>query len=197
MSLKDDILGVFTEDMTDEDFAKGIADAIGTFTGACSFVVAPTPLVGTDASPSGAFSGSATVSWQIDTSQIENSIKGACTESMTDADLAQAIADGLDAAAPQWSGSISGTTTVPGTPPTPTPSSDSISVTSTFTSATVNTGLVACFQAMGNMQQGGDEYMATQMAALITAYYTGSVNVLAGASHLSAVQGSITVMAGA
>lgn len=203
MSLKSDLYDVFTADgMTNDSFAEGIGDAIKSFVSECTLTVTPSTLTGTDTSPSGTFSGSASVSWKITGTKIANSIKAVMDDmndqEKGDTDLAQAIADGLDDDAPEWTCTISGNTTVPGSPPVTSPSSDNGSITSTFVSSAVKTGLVSCFNTMKDMtgeDDDGNDYFATQLASLIEAYYTGSTNDGAGATHLSGVQFVVVVTA--
>lgn len=195
MSLKSDLYDVFKNMQDDDDFAEGIGNAIKDYAEGLSFSTVPATLAGADTSPSGTFAdGSATISWTLTGSKITDKIKAVCTEDMTDDDLAGAIADGLDADAPVWSVTISGTTTLPNGATSP--SSDSGSVTSTFVSATVKSAMQSAFDTMyGMTDEGddGDDVFADELAKAVKNYYTGSVNNGMGASHLAGVQFVIQV----
>lgn len=200
MSLKSDLYDVFTADgMTNDDFADGIGDAIKSFVSSCSLTPS-SPVAGADTSPAGTFSGSATVSWQITGSKIASKIKSVMQDmndqKKGDDDLAQAICDGIEDDAVQWTASLSGTTTTTTTPPVQTPSSDQAVVNSVFVIAPVLSGLKSCFTTMKNMiNEGddGDDYFATQMASLVESYYKSSVNTGQGQTHLSACVFTVTV----
>lgn len=202
MGLKDDLYDVFTamnDSPSDDDFAQGIGDVIKTFVSGCTLQVVPPSLVGADTAPPGNFTGAATVSWQITGSKIADKIKAVLTEDMTDADLADAIADGLDDDAPQWTASLTGTTVTTTTPPVSAPASDQGSINSTFVSAPVSAGMKAAFATMEQMINEGDDgndFMATQLATLVSTYYASSVNVGQGQSHLSGVAFTVVVVPG-
>lgn len=203
MSLQSDIQAVFDAmaggAKGNDYFCEQLASIIAGFANSCTLTCLPATLSGSDASPSGTFSGSGTASWEVSGDEIESKLKAACSSMQSSGDddtLASAFADGLDADAPVFTISISGTTTVPGSPPVTTPSSDTGAATAVFNSSAVKTGLKTCFNNMKSMTSGGDNAFAASLATLIQAYYTSAVISFKGESHLSAVQGTITVTPG-
>lgn len=204
MSLQSDIQDVFDAmadgSKDDNYFCEQLASIISGFANGCTLTCMPATLSGADTSPAGTFTGAGTAQWQTQGSPIESALKDVCArmknQEADDSDLAQALADGLDGDAPTFTVTISGSTVVPGTPPVTMPSSDSGTVTAVFNSEAVKSGLSACFNSMKSMSSGGDAFFATTLATLITAYYTTATISFTGATHLSAVIGTITVTPG-
>lgn len=203
MSLQSDIQDVFDAmaggAKGNDYFCEQLASVIAGFANGCTLTCLPATLSGADASPSGTFSGSGTASWTVSGDEIEAKLKAACSSMQSSGDdntLASAFADGLDADAPVFTISIDGATTVPGSPPVSTPSSDSGVATAVFNSSAVETSLNTCFNNMKSMSSGGDNAFAAALATAIQTYYTTAVISFKGASHLSAVAGTITVTPG-
>ena len=102
-----------------------------------------------------------------------------------DAYLAAQLASGID------SMMIAGTvnTTVKGTvtPPSGTPFTMAGAAKGTFTGvmASLQSGFLAAFNAMATMTSGGDEYLAGQMATVITAYLKAGVITTQGQANLA------------
>jgi hypothetical protein len=102
-----------------------------------------------------------------------------------DAYLAAQLASGID------SMMIAGTvnTTVKGTvtPPSGTPFTTAGTAKGTFTGvmASLQSGFLAAFNAMATMTSGGDEYLAGQMATVITAYLKAGVIATQGQANLA------------
>lgn len=209
MSLKSDLYDVFIAmndpnnlggKTGDEYFRDEIDSIVKAFAEGLTLTVTPAVLTGTDTSPTGTFSGSATVSWQFAGGKLAAKLKEATDKgvNMKDSDLSQAFADGLDADPPTWTATLSGSTVTTTTPPATIPSTDSGTVTSTFQSAPVKTALDTAFASMKTMTSASDDpndTLATALATAITTYYTSSVNQGKGASHLAGVQFAVLVTA--
>ena len=208
MGLKDDIKSIFT-DMQDYDnlyidgtkvdgnkyMSEKLGDVIKSYVSDRTLTVSPSTLTGTDASPSGAFSGSASVSWSITGTTIANKIYAACTSSsMSDTYFAQQIGAALDADVPTWEASINGQTMPPSS--SPVPSTDAATITAVFVSAPVVSSLQAAFQSMSTMFHEGDDpddVFATALANAIETYYTSAQISGKGATHLSGVTFTVSV----
>lgn len=153
------------------------------------------PVTGTDAGPSGAFTGEATVSWEITGTTIADKIYAACTSSSMNNDyFAEQIGAALDADAPTWTASLAGMTTPPGS--SPTASQDSATITAVYQSAPVVADLKTAFASMVSMYNPGDdpnEVFASTLASAIETYYTTAVISGKGATHLSGCVFTVTV----
>lgn len=207
MSLKSDLYDVFIA-MNDPDnlggktgdeyFRDEIDSIVKAFAEGLTLTVTPTVLTGADTSPTGTFTGSATVSWKFAGGKLASKLKEATDKGadMKDSDLSQAFADGLDADPPTWTATLSGSTVTTTIPPATVPSTDSGTITSTFVSAPVKTMLDTAFATMKSMTSASDDpndVFATALASAITTYYTTSVNQGKGASHLAGVQFAVLV----
>lgn len=210
MSLKSDIYQVF-QDMKDgskkdDYFCKQLDDIIIGYASDLSFTAIPTPAIGTDTSPTGAFTSTQIdISWKFAGGKIKKALED-CIKKMKpddegnmeagDDDLAQAFAKGLDDDPPEWTVNIQGDTVTTTTPPQTVSSSDEGVVTSVFVSAPVATKLKSTFATMKTMTEegdDGDDTFATDLAAAVKTYYTSSANQCMGKQHLQGVQFVIKV----
>lgn len=188
MSLQSDLQDLF-EGMQDggksnDDFCEGIGSAIADYVKGLQFTAAE--VAGTDSINQGTFAGSASGKLNITSSDISDVLKECCTEMWdnrkdTEYDgssaLAQAFADALDNASSNisWDVDITGSTTVPGSPPVViSPVDDSGIVTAVFDSTSIPSSLSEVFTTMYKMTSGGDAYFAKQLAPLIQSYFTSA-----------------------
>ncbi len=186
-TLKNDLLSVF-RNMTDGDdryFAREVSSKIADYAESGSVI---TTDVGTISA--GAFTGAGNGSITVDSSICENIVYAACQAmaSMSaggDAYLAAQLALGIDSM--MLAGEVKTTVTGTVTPPSGTPFPMSGSAKGTFTgvSATLQSGFLAAFTSMASMTSGGDEYLAGQMATVITAYLTAGIIATQGQAALS------------
>ena len=198
MSLKQDFITLFDNmrehpvQYNDEQFYTSISNTIRDYV-ATLHVTAT--VSGSDAGPSGTFTGSvSSSSLSISGSTIKAKLKAACDRgtSMTDADLAKAFADGMDQDTVSFSITIQGTTV---TSDGPKPSSDSGSVTVIFNKSLVQSDLLQTFNDMKrDPTQYTDTSFAETLADAITTFYTQPTScVVSGATHLSGSSGSGTI----
>lgn len=188
MSLQSDLQDLF-ESMQDgsksnDDFCKGIGDSISDYVEGLQFTAVS--VAGTDSINQGTFTGAASGSLSITSSDISDILKECCTEMWDNRNdtkydgnsaLAQAFADALDNASSNisWDVDIKGSTTVPGSPPVViSPVEDSGIVTAVFDSTSILNSLSKVFTTMYKMTSGGDAYFAKQLALLIQSYFTGA-----------------------
>lgn len=204
MSLKDDLYNIMKQ-MKDNPqsadnniFAQQVDAKIKEFANSRTLTVVPATLAGADTSPTGTFSGAATVKWSFAGGKVAKAITDIIQDmnegKKSDDDLAEAFGNGLDNDKPSWTVTLSGTTTLPNGATTP--STDSGTVTSTFQKNLVITALKQSFAIMKNMiQEGqdGDSIFADALASSVTSYYSSSINSGKGSSHLAAVVFSIIV----
>ena len=184
-----------------EDCNKYLSDELGRvikqFVADCT-LTPPAIITGSDSSPSGAFSGEATVEWKITGNKIAEKLYEACTApGMTDDSFALAFATALTADLPTWSGTLEGAT-IPSSGGSPVASTDDVVVTGIYNAAAVSTKLKATFRSMRNMYHEGDkpnEKFAEDLADAITTYYTTAQLTGRGKTHLSGCAFAITVTA--
>lgn len=176
--------------------SDGLGRVIKKFVADCT-LTPDSPVTGSDSSPSGAFSGEATVSWQIAGTTIADKLYEACiAQGMTDDSFALAFSTALTADLPTWSGKLEGETTPTGSSPTPT--ADTIVVMGVYNASAVSTKLKATFRSMRNMYHEGDkpnDKFAGDLADAITTYYTTAQLTGKGSTHLSGCAFAITVTA--
>lgn len=190
--LKNNLLSVF-RNMTDGDdsyFAREVSAKVADYaeSGAVSTVDA-------GGVPAGTFTGSGNGAISVDSEICEKIIYAACKAMLAmtsggDAYLAAQMALGIDTM--MSAGTVN--TTVTGTVITPSGASSALAGTAKGTfkgvSATLQGGFLAAFNAMVSMTEGGDEYMAEQMAATVTSYLTAGVVSTQGQAALSGSVGS-------
>lgn len=184
--LKNDLLSIF-RNMTDGDdryFAREVSAKVADYTESGSISTTDAGTIS-----QGIFAGLGNGSITVDKSICENIVYAACKTmaGMTaggDAYLAVQLATGID------SMMITGTvnTTVKGTvtPPSGTPFTTAGTAKGTFTGvmATLQSGFLVAFNSMKSMTSGGDEYLAGQMATVITAYLKAGVIATQGQVNL-------------
>lgn len=203
MSLKSDLLDLFDNMRTDPTnyddttFYTTIASLIKNYVSMLS--LDSSSVVGTDTSPSGAFTGSVSGgTLTISSSQIKAKLK-ACVEKqnpyMTDDDLAEAFADGLDADTVTFTCTISGQTVTTTSPPQTIPSQDSGVVTCTFSSSSLEQALKDLFEEQKeNYEDASDEDFADTLASEVKKYYTQPVScTVVGSSHLAGCVGTCII----
>lgn len=185
--LKNDLLSIF-RNMTDGDdryFAREVSAKVADYAESGSISTTDAGTIS-----QGAFVGSGNGSITVDSSICENIVYAACKAMAGmvtggDAYLAAQLASGID------SMMIAGTvnTTVKGTvtPPSGTPFTTAGAAKGTFTGvmATLQSGFLAAFNSMATMTSGGDEYLAGQMATVITAYLKAGVIATQGQANLA------------
>lgn len=188
--LENNLISIF-RNMTDGDdgyFAREVSAAIAGY--AESGVVATTDA---GAISQGAFVGSGNGSASVDPSICESIVLAACKAmaKMTaggDDYLASQLAVGIDSmmSAGTVNTSVKGTVT----PPNGTAFTTAGTAKGTFTGVmtTLQSGFSAAFNAMAGMTSGGDEYLARQMATVITAYLKAGIIAAQGQANL---EGSI------
>lgn len=191
-TLENDLKKVFKdmkdagEDASDDDFADGIAAACKAF-GETGMVT--TTDVG--AVSAGAFTGAGTGTLKLDDSLMASPIKSACSsmKNMTEGGdnvLAAAIGNGLMAmtSAGEVNTNVTGTV-IPPNPPTPVPLAGTAKGTITCVPAPVISGLQAAYASMKSMTDGGDDFLASQMATLINAYFAAGIIATQGSGALA------------
>lgn len=194
--LKNDLLAAFNS-MTDGDdtvFAKKVSKAVADY--------AQTGIVSTTdagAIPAGAFTGKGTGSISVQSSICENILIAACRAmaNMTsggDTYLAAQMASGIHAmiSAGQVTTSVVGTVIPPSGGSSPMAGSAKGKMVGV--SATIQAGLIAAFQAMGTMTEGGDKYFAEQAANVVTSYLKAAVITTNGTGSISGSIGSGNMM---
>lgn len=194
--LKNDLLAAFNS-MTDGDdtvFAKKVSKAVADF--AQSGKISTTDA---GAISAGTFTGKGTGSISVQSSICENIILSACKamRNMTsggDSFLAEKIASGIHTMIS--SGKVS--TSVNGTvvPPSGTPSGMGGSAKGTMNgvSATIQSGLISAFRAMGRMTSGGDSHFAEQAASAVNKYLKAASIMTNGTGGLAGSIGSGNMM---
>lgn len=193
--LKNDLLTAFNS-MTDGDdnvFAEKVSKAVAEY--------AQAGLVSTidaGAIPAGAFTGKGTGSISVQSSICENILIAACKAmaNMTaggDTYLATQMASGIHAMIS--AGEIK--TVVTGTVVTPSgvslPMAGQAKGVMIGVPATIQAGLIATFSTMATMTEGGDDYFATQAAAVITAYLKAAIITTNGTGAILGSIGSGTM----
>lgn len=183
--LKSGLVSVFQDMSDDRRFAQGISEKIASYaqSGAAQTVDAGT-IAG------GAFSGTGSGSITVNAALCENIIYAACMviQGMTaggNAYLAAQMALGIDTM--MSAGTVN--TSVVGTVVTPAgvPSAMAGVATGRFSgvSMALRTGFLAAFTAMDAMTEGGDEYLAAQIALAVTGYLTSGVVTTQGQANLA------------
>lgn len=190
--LKNDLLSIF-RNMTDGDdryFAREVSAKVADYAESGSITTTDAGTIS-----QGAFVGLGNGSISVDSSICENIVYAACqaTAKMTtggDAYLAAQLASGIDSM--MLAGTVN--TTVKGTvtPPSSSPIPAAGTAKGTFTGvmATLQSGFLAAFNAMATMKSGGDEYLAVQMATVITAYLKAGVIATQGQANLAGSVGA-------
>lgn len=190
--LKNDLLSIF-RNMTDGDdryFAREVSAKVADYAESGSITTTDAGTIS-----QGAFVGLGNGSISVDSSICENIVYAACqaTAKMTtggDAYLAAQLASGIDSM--MLAGTVN--TTVKGTvtPPSnsPIPAAGTAKGTFTGVMATLQSGFLAAFNAMATMKSGGDEYLAVQMATVITAYLKAGVIATQGQANLAGSVGA-------
>lgn len=190
--LKNDLLSIF-RNMTDDDdryFAREVSAKVADYAESGSITTTDAGTIS-----QGAFVGLGNGSISVDSSICENIVYAACqaTAKMTtggDAYLAAQLASGIDSM--MLAGTVN--TTVKGTvtPPSSSPIPAAGTAKGTFTGvmATLQSGFLAAFNAMATMKSGGDEYLAVQMATVITAYLKAGVIATQGQANLAGSVGA-------
>lgn len=177
--------GMQGENKTDEYLADGISDAIKDFIATGTITTVDTAAAVTSPGPyiGGSFVGTGTGSLEVDPDDCSSIIQDACAamrddESNDDDFFAGKIAEAIDT---MVSGgtvtcNITGTVTIPGSPPVVIPG---VAGTSTGqvagVPAPIEAGLKVCFASMQNMSEGGDALFAAQLASLVNAYLLAGV----------------------
>lgn len=185
--LKNDLLSIF-RNMTDGDdryFVREVSSKVADYAESGSISTTDAGTIS-----QGALVGSGNGSISVDSSICENIVYAACKAmaKMTtggDAYLAAQLASGIDSM--MLAGTVN--TTVKGTvtPPSSSPILAAGTAKGTFTGvmATLQSGFLAAFNAMATMTSGGDEYLAGQMATVITAYLKAGLIATQGQANLT------------
>lgn len=191
-TLKKNLLNVF-ENMTDGDdsyFAKNVSSKIAEFAESGSITTLDAGTVS-----AGVFAGSGSGSISVKSSICENIIKTACEamQKMTEggnAYLAGKMAEGINSM--MSAGTVK--TDVKGTVTTPSGATSAVngSAKGTFAglSTTLQSGFLATFNKMDSMTENGDEYLAKEMASVITTYLKAGVITTNGQGILAGSVGS-------
>lgn len=158
------------ENAKDDDFSKGISDAVKKFAEAGTIKT-----VDAGAVPGGGYAGSGSGTLSLDASLCKNPIDTAMQamkDATGDAALASAIASGIQAMTTAGNIDItsSGTLTPP-PPATPVPMAGSGSAKLICVLAPLILALNAAFASMKDMTEGGDDFLAGKLATAIDAYY--------------------------
>ena len=191
-TLKNNLLSVF-RNMTDGDdsyFAKEVSKKVANYAKSGSIMTTDAGTVS-----AGVFAGLGNGSISVDSTVCEKIVFAACNAMSKmseggDVYFAAQLALGIDSM--MSAGTVN--TTVKGTvtPPSGTPAILAGTAKGTFTgvSVTLQSGFLAAFNVMANMKSGGDEYLAGQMAATITAYLKAGVIATQGQVVLSGSMGA-------
>lgn len=185
-TLKNNLLSIFTnmKDGDDSYFAKQVSAKIAEYVKSGSIITADTGTV-----PTGVFTGSGTGTMDVDPSICETIVTTACKVMSTmstggDAFFAAQLALGIDSM--MVAGEVK--TTVVGSVTLPTGTLAPLSGTAkgifTGISVTLQSGFLAAFNAMASMSEGGDEYLAEQIATIVTAYLKAGVITTQGETVL-------------
>ena len=193
--LKKDLLAAFNS-MTDGDdnvFSKKVSKAVAEYVQA-----GLVSTVDAGSIPAGAFTGKGTGSISVQSSICENILIAACKTmanmpSGGDAYLATQMASGIHAMIS--AGEIK--TAVTGTAVTPSgvssPMAGQAKGVMIGVPATIQAGLIATFSTMATMTERGDDYFATQAAAVITAYLKAAIITTNGTGSILGSIGSGTM----
>lgn len=197
-TLENDLKKVFKdmkdagEDASDDDFADGIAAACKAF-GESGTVT--TTDVGTVSA--GVFTGAGTGTLSLDDSLMASPIKSACSsmKNMTEGGdnvLATAIGNALFAmtSAGEVNTNVTGTAIPPSPPPPTVPVAGTAKGTITCVPAPVISGLQSAYNSMKNMTEGGDDFLASQMAILINTYFASGIIATQGSGALAGSVGT-------
>lgn len=190
--LKNDLLSAF-QSMTDGDdsvFAKKVSKAVADY--AQTGLVSTTD-IGTISA--GAFTGKGTGNISVQSSICENILIAACKamSKMTsggDVYLAAQMASGIHAmiSAGEVKTSVVGTVIPPSGGSSPMAGQAKGSMIGV--PATIQAGLIAAFNSMSKMSEGGDDYFAAQAATVITAYLKAAVITTNGTGSIAGSIGS-------
>jgi hypothetical protein len=145
--------------------------------------------------PSGVFAGAGAGSFSCDASAAESIISAACgamnaMETGGNEYLAAQMASGFNAmfAAGSVETTVTGTVTPPSAPPVP--FAGSASGTLTGVPAAMQAAFLAAFTAMNDMAEGGDDYMAGEIAAAVDTYLKSAVITTQGSGTLAGSTGT-------
>jgi len=184
--LKNDLLSIF-RNMTDGDdryFAREVSAKVADYAESGSISTTDAGTIS-----QGIFAGLGNGSITVDSSICENIVYAACKTmaGMTaggDAYLAAQFALGIDTM--MLAGEVNTTVSGTVTPPSGTsfPLAGAAKGTFTGVMATLQSGFLAAFNKMATMTSGGDEYLAGQMATVITAYLKAGVIATKGQANL-------------
>jgi hypothetical protein len=190
--LKNDLLSIF-RNMTDGDdryFAREVSAKVADYAESGSITTVDAGTIS-----AGVFAGSGSGSISVESSICENIVYASCQtmEKMTvggDTYLATQFALGIDTM--MLAGEVNTTVSGTVTPPSGTsfPLAGAAKGTFTGVMATLQSGFLAAFNKMATMTSGGDEYLAGQMATVITAYLKAGVIATQGQAALSGSVGA-------
>jgi hypothetical protein len=191
-SVKNELFAAFKA-MTDGDdkvFSGKVSAAVKTFAESGSIVTSDAGAI-----PSGAFVGAGTGGISVEDAICERIVYAACmamNSMMTGGDeyLAAQVVAGIHAmiCAGSVDTDVTGTLTPPGSPPVPL--SGKACGTMLGEGAPMQRAFQAAFTSMYTMREGGDDYMAQQMATAIDAYLKGATINTMGSAHLAGSAGS-------
>jgi hypothetical protein len=192
--LKSALVSAFNA-MSDADdgnavFAEKVAAAAADYAGSGTVTTADAGAI-----PSGVFAGAGTGSFSCDASLAESIISAAC-EAMNSMKtggneyLAAQMASGFHAmfAAGRVETTVTGTVTPPSAPPVP--FAGSASGVLTGVPAPMQAALLAAYTAMNDMKEGGDDYMAGEIATAVDAYLKAAVVATLGSGALAGSAGT-------
>ena len=191
-TLEKDLKKVFSdmkdagENASNDEFSKGISEAIKKFAESGTVTT-----VDTGATAAGTYAGSGSGTLSLDASLCKNVIDTTTALMKTkedDAKLATAIANGIQAMTSAGTIDItSNGVLTPPPPATPVPIAGSGKATIVCIPAPIVLALNAAFASMKNMTEGGDDYLATQLATAVNAYYNANTVTGAGTGNLLGV----------
>ncbi len=190
-ALKNDLISAFRS-MTDGDdtvFAKGVATSADDYTESGSIVTADAGAVS-----GGAFAGAGKGDNTTDDQICRGIILAACNamRSMTkggNAYLAEQLAAGIHSMimAGEVNTDVTGVVTPPSSPPFP--QNGSAKGKQAGVSAPMQAAFLAAFTVMDGMKEGGDEYLAEQIATAVDAYLKAAVVNTSGEGSLAGSAG--------
>ncbi len=135
--------------------------------------------VDTGATPAGSYAGKGTGTMTIDNASLGSDLTGTFEAKYSNDDLAAQMAADIHAACTASDTVITATAGAVTTPVgASSPFSGTGKGTYTGNKTAIETTLKACFTAMNNMTEGGDDFFAAQLAAAVDTYLkAGAVNV--------------------
>lgn len=170
----------------DDDFSKGISDAVKKFAEAGTITTVDKGTVS-----GGTYAGSGSGTLSLDASLCKKPIDTAMEgmkDASGDATLASAIASGIQAMTTAGEIDITSSGTLTPPPPAPTaPMAGSGSAKLTCVSAPLIPAITAAFASMKNMTKGGDDFLAGKLATAIDAYYKAGKVTGKGSENLEGV----------